>query len=68
MKTVLCYGDSNTWGYNPLSPGSRHPHEKRWTTVLQRELGGSFLVIPEGQNGRTTVWDDPLEGHRNGAA
>lgn len=66
MKTILCYGDSNTWGYNP-STGERHDFENRWTTVLQRELGEDYLVIPEGLNGRTTVWDDPIELHKSGS-
>jgi lysophospholipase L1-like esterase len=66
MKTILCYGDSNTWGYNP-STGERHAYEDRWTTVLQRELGENYLVIPEGLNGRTTVWDDPIELHKSGS-
>jgi lysophospholipase L1-like esterase len=61
MKTVLCYGDSNTWGYDAATEG-RYPYEKRWTTVLARELGSEHLVIPEGLNGRTTVWPDPVEG------
>lgn len=67
MKTIICYGDSNTWGYNPVSK-ERHEYNKRWTTVLQRELGNNYLVIPEGLNGRTTVWEDPIELHKNGAA
>lgn len=61
MKTVLCYGDSNTWGYDPETE-ERFPYEQRWTTILARELGPGFLVIPEGLNGRTTVWADPIEG------
>ena len=66
MKTILCYGDSNTWGYNPDGSG-RYPKHMRWTTVLQKELGESFDVISEGLNGRTTVWDDPVRGdYRNG--
>lgn len=65
MKTVLCYGDSNTWGYDPAT-GSRFPKDKRWTGVLQNELGDDFEVIEEGLNGRTTVWDDPIEGYKNG--
>ena len=65
MKTVLCFGDSNTWGYNPVN-GERHNYSKRWTTVLQNELGSEYLVIPEGLNGRTTVWDDPIEGYTEG--
>lgn len=66
MKTILCYGDSNTWGYNPDGTG-RYPKDVRWTTILQNNLGKDYDIIPEGLNGRTTVWDDPVEGeHRNG--
>ena len=65
VKTVLCYGDSNTWGYKPPL-GERHKYEDRWTTVLQRRLGPGYHVIPEGLNGRTTIFDDPIEEHRNG--
>jgi lysophospholipase L1-like esterase len=61
MKTVLCYGDSNTWGYDPQSQ-DRYPLEARWVSVLARALGPEYLVIPEGLNGRTTVWPDPVEG------
>lgn len=66
MKTILCYGDSNTWGYNPDGTG-RYPKHIRWTSVLQKELGQDYDVITEGLNGRTTVWDDPVRGeYRNG--
>jgi lysophospholipase L1-like esterase len=34
--------------------------------VLRKELGDGYLVIEEGLNGRTTVWDDPIEGYKNG--
>jgi lysophospholipase L1-like esterase len=61
MKTILCYGDSNTWGYD-ASTGGRFPPETRWPKVLQRELGDGYKVIAEGLNGRTTVWPDPVEG------
>jgi lysophospholipase L1-like esterase len=61
MKTILCYGDSNTWGYD-ASTGGRFPPETRWPKVLQRELGDGYEVIAEGLNGRTTVWPDPVEG------
>ena len=53
-QTVLCFGDSNTWGYNPID-GSRYPSDIRWTGVLQGLLGPSFQVIEEGLNGRTTT-------------
>lgn len=62
---ILCYGDSNTWGYIPLS-ASRYPSAVRWTGVLAKRLGSHFSVIEEGQSGRTTVWDDPIEGDKNG--
>ena len=65
MKTVLCYGDSNTWGYDPET-GERFSKDERWTGVFQQELGDDYLVIEEGLNGRTTVWDDPIEGYKNG--
>jgi lysophospholipase L1-like esterase len=66
MKTILCYGDSNTWGYNAETEG-RFPPESRWPNVLARELGSGYTIIPEGLNGRTTVWPDPVEGgHKNG--
>ena len=66
MKEVLCYGDSNTWGYNPVTQ-ARFERDERWTGVLQQTLGNEYHVIEEGLNGRTTVWDDPVEGkHKNG--
>jgi lysophospholipase L1-like esterase len=67
MKTVLCYGDSNTWGYDPVTK-ARFPSDTRWTGVLRQTLGLEYRVIDEGLNGRTTVWDDPIEGHKNGLA
>jgi lysophospholipase L1-like esterase len=65
MRTVLCYGDSNTWGYEPAT-GKRFPEDVRWPGVLARELGEGFRVIEEALNGRTTVRDDPVEEYKNG--
>lgn len=65
MKTILCYGDSNTWGANPAGE-KRYAKDERWPDVLRQELGQGYDVIEEGQPGRTTVWDDPIEGHKNG--
>jgi lysophospholipase L1-like esterase len=65
MYELMCFGDSNTWGYSPETK-TRLPRDTRWTGVLQRALGGGYVVIEEGQNGRTTVWDDPVEQHKNG--
>jgi len=67
MKTVLCYGDSMTWGYDAAAQG-RHAPEDRWPSVLQAELGDEVDVVAEGLNGRTTAFDDFLAGaDRNGA-
>jgi len=65
MKTILCFGDSNTWGYNPVTK-ERFSQELRWTGVLRRELGLGYEVIEEGLNGRTTVCEDPIDPHKNG--
>ena len=65
MKTILCYGDSNTYGYDP-SNGFRYPADVRWTGVLRKLLGPDYTLVEEGCNGRTTVFDDPLEGWKNG--
>jgi len=65
MPVVVCFGDSNTWGYDPETR-SRFPPEVRWTGVLSAVLGSDFVVIEEGLNGRTTNIDDPLDDDRNG--
>jgi lysophospholipase L1-like esterase len=65
MSTVLCYGDSNTWGYDPATR-ARYPPHMRWTGVLADRLGAEYRVVEEGLNGRTTRWDDPIEVGRNG--
>ncbi len=65
MKVILCFGDSNTWGHDPMT-GERFDRDTRWPGVLRNELGGDYWVIEEGCNGRTTVWDDPIEGFKNG--
>jgi lysophospholipase L1-like esterase len=65
VTAILCYGDSNTWGYQ-ASTAERLGRWERWPGVLQRELGDDVHVIEEGQNGRTTVFDVPFEADRNG--
>lgn len=64
-KNILLYGDSNTWGYDPRD-GSRYPFRLRWTSVCAALLGEAYCCIPAGMNGRTTDFDDPLKGARNG--
>ena len=65
MKHLLCFGDSNTWGYVPGS-GQRFPLEVRWPGVLQARLDNDYRIIEEGLNGRTTIHEDPERDGRNG--
>lgn len=69
-KRILCFGDSNTWGHQPEQPyenyNVRYDSNRRWTGVLQNILGSGYRVIEEGHNGRTTVFEDPVEINRNG--
>ncbi|MEO6395497.1 MAG: SGNH/GDSL hydrolase family protein [Devosia sp.] len=68
MKTILCFGDSLTYGASPIKNGPRHAYEDRWPTALEAGLGGKARCIAEGLGGRTTVHDDWAgEGDRNGA-
>lgn len=64
-KTILCYGDSNTWGQKPDKTG-RFPVDIRWTGLLQQALGLDYCVIEEGLSSRTTDLDYDLRPGRNG--
>jgi len=66
MSVIVAFGDSNTWGHDPVTKG-RLAREARWPGVLQRHLGAEHYVIEEGLGGRTTVFDDPIEPNRRGA-
>ena len=74
MKRIMCYGDSNTWGYDPVATGAdgsaaaRFPEDVRWTGVMQKLLGSDYRVLEEGLNGRTTIFEDPAAYGRNGFA
>ena len=58
MKHVLCFGDSNTWGFIP-GTCKRYDEHTRWTGILQDELGAEWRIHENGQNGRTTVFPEP---------
>ncbi len=72
MRTILCYGDSNTWGFMPrktkppLKAENRYPWETRWPGRLEERLGKGWRVLEAGLNGRTTMFDCFMEEHRNG--
>lgn len=67
-KRILCFGDSNTWGYNPET-GGRYSSAVRYPRLLAALLNDEYEIIEEGQNGRTITMDDFAEGgHKNGLA
>lgn len=73
MKRILCYGDSNTYGCDarrmPIDgTNGRYDEQTRWTCLLEKELGPDWRVREAGMNGRTTVFEDPLEAGRCGIA
>ena len=57
---ILCYGDSNTWGYNPEKLHIRYSKSCRYPMVLQKLLGKEHVVIEEGLCSRTIANDDPF--------
>nr|WP_278659280.1 GDSL-type esterase/lipase family protein [Ruthenibacterium lactatiformans] len=71
MKTILLYGDSNTWGFNPdftCRTDMRYVRQERWGGVLQAQLGDDYNVLEEGLGGRTTTLEDPAAPGRSGLA
>jgi lysophospholipase L1-like esterase len=65
MRAVLCFGDSNTWGFDPDTE-QRFAREVRWPGQLQAALGDGWHVVEEGLNGRTATLDSPISFGRNG--
>jgi lysophospholipase L1-like esterase len=65
MFTIVCYGDSNTHGVHPVTR-ERFARDVRWPGVLAADVADLAVVIEEGLNGRTTLWDDPFMDGRNG--
>jgi lysophospholipase L1-like esterase len=59
-RTIMCFGDSLTWGWIPVAdgaPSERYPADVRWTGVLAGELGDGHVIVEEGLNGRTVAGD-----------
>jgi lysophospholipase L1-like esterase len=65
VRTVLCFGDSNTWGYVP-GTGERLPRHERWPGRLAEALGPEWHVVEEGLRGRTATLDSPIAAGRRG--
>lgn len=58
-KHIICYGDSNTYGYCALT-GGRYKEEERYPRLLESLLGPEYLILEEGLPGRTTSFRDPI--------
>ena len=63
-RTILCFGDSNTWGFNPDGSG-RFPQPTRWPNQLERALNQTrpdlpWRTVEEGLNSRTWLHDDAI--------
>ena len=59
IKKIICFGDSNTHGYNSKTMG-RFSEEERWPKLLGKFLGEDYDVVEEGLEGRTACFEDPL--------
>lgn len=54
---IICYGDSNTWGFDPRGPlGERY--DRIWPELLAEKFG--CYVINQGENGREIPKDPVL--------
>lgn len=74
MKHILCFGDSNTWGYDyttydpALGSGQRMAFHERWPGIVQNLLGPDYRIIEDALNARTNMVEDPYFPHRLGLA
>ena len=58
MKKILCFGDSNTFGYMPFGVG-RYDDNTRYPGVIRNN---GYEVIEDGVCGRTTIFEDYRPG------
>lgn len=63
-RRLLCFGDSNTWGFNPA--GGRYPSALCWPEQLARQLNCPLQV--EGKPGRTLCYERATAGLISGFA
>ena len=69
-RSILCFGDSLTWGWIPVeesSPTLRYPYHQRWTGAMASQLGDGYHIVEEGLSARTTTCDDPNDRRLNGS-
>jgi len=65
VKKILCYGDSNIFGFIP-GQGARYPKNERWSGILGEILPQDYFVIEEGMNNRTGFFKNPDGGKYSG--
>ena len=59
MKKILCFGDSNTFGFNPHN-GSRYDETSRWSGIVKQKAADFGYEITEaGANNRTAFCNNP---------
>ena len=58
MKKILCFGDSNTYGFI-AGDGGRYDKNTRWTGLLQKKLANNFEIIEAGCNNRNGFIENP---------
>ena len=74
IKNILCFGDSNTWGFVPgeFEPETLHMKHisilERWPRLLRDILGAYYHIIKESLNGRTTNVEYPDFSGRSGTS
>ncbi len=64
MKNIICYGDSNTFGFDAVNFG-RLSEEDRWCGIIAEKLKDKAAVKNFGLNGRTIMTDDLVRPDRN---
>ncbi len=64
MKKIVCYGDSNTFGFDAKNFG-RLDENTRWCGILKHRFSGRAEIINMGLNGRTVMTDDFTRPDRN---
>ena len=65
MKKILCFGDSNTYGFIPSS-GKRYDENSRWSGILKKLLREEYEIIEAGCNNRTAFCDNPAGVNETG--
>lgn len=58
MKKILCFGDSNTYGFIPVTC-KRYDKNERWSGILSKLLEDGYEVLEEGMNNRSGFFKNP---------